>query len=267
METKKTPPLKDAAAQFLASLSPEARQKGQSNLNRFIRWFGDKSVGELTALDIESYAERLSLADRGCAPKLEAVRGFLAYAKKQGWSPTNLATHLKVKRVKTSSRSTASCRQVPTTELTPENFAEIEAEIATLKSKRGQLIIDIQKAAADKDFRENAPLAAAREQRGHVEGKIQELEGLLKTATVVEKGAPKTGLKVASGDAIVLTDLVSGEEIRYVLVRSREVDPARGKISAASPIGRAVIGRSQGETIEVSAPVGKLRYQIKLVQH
>ncbi len=266
METKKTPPLKDAAAQFLASLSPEARQSGQTNLNRFIRWFGDKSVDEITALDVEGYAERLSASDSGCAPKLEAVRGFLAYAKKQGWSPTNLATHLKVKRVKTS-RTKASCRPVETTELTPENYAEIEAEIATLKSKRSQLIVDIQRAAADKDFRENAPLAAAREQRGHVEGKIQELEELLKSAVIIEKGAPKTGLRVASGDAIVLIDLTSGEEIRYVLVRSREVDAARGKISAASPIGRAIIGRSQGETIEVSAPVGKLRYQIKLVQH
>jgi transcription elongation factor GreA len=267
LETKDNLPLKEAAARFLASLPPEARHKGQSDLSRFVRWFGDRPVGELTALSIEEYAERLSLSDRDYALKLDTVRGFLAYAKKQSWSTTNLATHLKVKKAKMPCRNAAPRQKVETTELTSENYAAIEAELADLKKKRAQLIIDIQKAAADKDFRENAPLAAAREQRSHVEGKIQELEVLLKTSTVVAKGAPKTGLKVASGDTIVLTDLVTGEDTRYILVMPREVNPAQGKISTVSPIGRAVIGRSQGETVEVEAPLGKFCYQIKLVQH
>lgn len=267
METKDTPPLKEAAARFLTSLSPEVRQTSQSDLGRFVRWFGDRPVGELTALDIEGYAERLSAADRGCAPKLETVRVFLAYTKKQGWSLTNLSTHLKVKKAKTPCSTAAARQKIEATELTPENYAAIEAELAVLKKKRGQLIVDIQKAAADKDFRENSPLAAAREQRSHVEGKIQELEGLLKTAKVVEKGAPKTGLRVTSGDTIVLADLASGEETRYILVNPREVNPAQGKISTVSPIGRAIMGRSQGETVEVEAPLGKFCYQIKLVQH
>jgi len=65
----------------------------------------------------------------------------------------------------------------------------------------------------------------------------------------------------------VLLDLASDEELRYVLVSPREVDPVRGKISVVSPIGKAVIGQRQGDIVEVAAPVGKLRYQIKQVEH
>ena len=63
----------------------------------------------------------------------------------------------------------------------------------------------------------------------------------------------------------ILRDLASGEELHYIMVNSKEVDPTRGKISSASPIGKAVIGRGQGEVIEVIVPAGKLRYQIEQI--
>ncbi|GAI52169.1 unnamed protein product, partial [marine sediment metagenome] len=142
--------------------------------------------------------------------------------------------------------------------------AALKAELAALKSKRSEAIDEVRRAAADKDFRENAPLEAAREQRGHLEGQIKELEETLKSAVVIDE-KQKIALKVSVGDSIILRDLASGEELHYVMVNSKEADATRGKISSASPIGKAIIGRGQGEIIEVTAPAGKLRYQVKQI--
>ena len=67
------------------------------------------------------------------------------------------------------------------------------------------------------------------------------------------------------GSNIVLLDLASGEELHYTIVSPREVDPVKGKISSVSPIGKAIIGRSQGDAIEIKVPAGRLRYKIKQV--
>jgi transcription elongation factor GreA len=92
-----------------------------------------------------------------------------------------------------------------------------------------------------------------------------ELEETLKVATIIG-GKREPALKTGVGDSIVLIDLASGEELRYMIVDPREVDPSKGKISMASPLGKALIGRRGGEAIEITAPAGKLRYQIKRVE-
>ena len=94
-----------------------------------------------------------------------------------------------------------------------------------------------------------------------------ELEEALKSATIINGEKQNVILKVSIGDNVVLHDVVSGEELRYMLVNPREVDPARGKISTASPIGKAIIGQGQGEVVEVEAPAGRLHYQIDRVEH
>ncbi len=259
--------LKEAATRFLVSLSPEERQASQNEVYKFVRWYGrDQSFAELKAPDIANYAERLSLSDTDYAGKLEIVRRFLAYAKKQRWSKGSLAIHLKAKKIKTQPQSSAPRSSPEAIPLTQQSYAELEAELAGLRDKRSRLIDEIRSAAADKDFRENAPLAAAREQRGHVEGQIRELEETLKSATIIDK-EQKSTLKVSAGDSVILRDLATGEELRYLLVSPREVDPVQGKISVASPIGKAIIGHRQGEVVEVAAPAGKLRYQIKQIGH
>jgi transcription elongation factor GreA len=130
-----------------------------------------------------------------------------------------------------------------------------------LQNKRLQLIEDIRRAAADKDFRENAPLDAAKEQRGHVEGRIMELEAILGSAIILDE-TREAAHTASLGDEIVLQDLASGEEIHYTLVSPTEVDATSGKISGASPIGRAIVGKVQGDVVEVTVPAGKLRYKI-----
>jgi transcription elongation factor GreA len=149
--------------------------------------------------------------------------------------------------------------------LTQEGYASLEKELAELKGRRFQLIEEIRRAAADKDFRENVPFHAAREAKGHVDGRIMELEATLKSARILD-AAEDTSLHITIGHTILLCDLSSGEECRYMLVSPREVDLAKGRISSASPIGRAVIGKSEGETAEVAAPAGKTQYRIKRIE-
>jgi len=259
--------LGEAASRFLVNLSPKAKEISQQEVHRFARWYGwERPFAELTAPDIANYAERLSLSDTDYTKKLELIRAFLIYAKKEGWRKNNLAIHLKAKKGKSPLRSLSRQGLPETIYLTQQGYAELEAELAALKDKRPQAIDEIRRAAADKDFRENAPLEAAREQRGQLEGRIKELEEALKLAAVIDEKQGST-FKIAVGDNVVLHDLASGEELRYMLVAPKEVDPTRGKISSVSPIGRALIGRGQGEIVEVTAPAGKLRYQIKQIEH
>jgi transcription elongation factor GreA len=260
-----SPNLGEAASSFLASLPAEEGEQSQQAVYGFVRWYGAKRpLAQLTAHEVENYAERLPSAQANYSQNIEQVKAFLSYARKQGWSQTNMAAHLKARKTKTRLPSPARRRQ-PSAPLTRQGYNELEAEIAELKKRRLEVIDEMRRAAADKDFRENAPLDAAREERGHIEGRIRELEETLKSATVIDEKR-KAGLKVSVGDSIILIDPGSGEELRYTIVSPREVDPARGRISSNSPIGKAIIGRAQGETVEITAPLGKLRYQIKQIE-
>lgn len=256
--------LGEAARYFLAGLPAEEGEASQQEIYRFVRWFGSECpLAGLTAPEVAKHAEQLSLSDTDYARKLELVRAFLVYARKEGWIKSNLAVHLKVKKGKT--RADLSSKSLPEDVLlTREGYAELEAELATLKEKRTMSIDEIRRAAADKDFRENAPLEAAREQRGQIEGRIKELEETLKLARILKNHNHTR--KVNVGNTVVLNDLASGEELRYVIVSPTEVDPAKCKISSASPLGKAVIGRCSDDVIEVVVPVGKLRYRIKQVE-
>lgn len=260
-----TPGLGEAASGFLASLSSEERKASQQEVHKFVRWYGrERLISGLTAPEVANYAERLSSSDIDYVKKLELVRAFLVYANKQGWTKNNLATHLKAKKVKDKSPRVAQHRLREAVSLTQEGYANLQAELESLKSRRSDIIDQVRKAAADKDFRENAPLQAAKEEQGHLEGQIKELEEVMKSAMVIDD-VGKTSLKVNIGDSVVLQYVDTAEELRYTIVSPKEVDPTRGKISSASPVGKAIIGRQQGEVVEVVTPAGKLSCLIKLI--
>lgn len=255
----------EADARFLASLSPEEGMTSHHEVHKFVRWYGtERHFAGLTAHEVANYAERLSSSDTNYVNKLGMVRAFLAYAKKQGWSKTNLATHLKIRKSRTG--LSVLSRQVPaeTISLTRQRYAELEADLATLQDKRVQIINEMSRAAADKDFRENAPLQAAREQYGHLAGRIQEVEEDLKLAVII-KEKTEANRQVGVGDSVVLSDLVSGEEWSYMIVSPNEVDPTKGKISSASPLGKAIVGQRPGAIVEIKAPAGKLSYRLKQI--
>lgn len=258
--------LGEAANRFLVSLTPEERVTSQQEIYRFVRWFGQEhALSALTPSEVAHYAEQLSLSDTDYQKRLDLIRAFLLYARKEKWTRANLATHLKTKKDRAKTVTAPRTASPETAPLTGQGRAQLEAELATLKTKRLEIIEEIRRAAADKDFRENVPLQAAREQRGHLEGQILELEKTLKSAAIIGE-KEKDDLLIGAGNTVILHNLDSGEDLVYTLVSPREVDASRGRISAASPIGRAIVGKSRGETVEVSAPGGKLRYQVREIR-
>jgi transcription elongation factor GreA len=257
--------LSRAAALFLSGLAPEVRQGSQSEVYRFVRWYGaDRPVGELRGHDVALYAESLGAATADIVRRAEAVRSFLAFAKKESLTTTNLATHLRLRKSPANAKGGAVTPATPS-QLTVEGHASLSAELEALKAQRPGIAEELRQAMADKDFRENAPLDAARERQAHVEGRIRQLETILKHAEVVG-GRAIPGAKVHLGSTVILRDLASGSAVRYVLVSPSEVSPAEGKISVVSPVGKAILHRTVGEEVEVSVPAGRLRLRIEEIQ-
>ena len=242
------PTLAEAADAFLSNLPPEERVKTQAEISKFARWLGlSRQVKDVRPVDVASYGEQITLS------AVKPLKAFLAYIRKKKFNSINLAPHLRAK--KTSSKTVAVWQraQVQAT-LTAQGYAKLEKELTNLKSQRSQVIEEIQKAAADKDFRENAPLAAARERKAYSEGRIKEIESILNRAKIAGEGQDTSRAKF--GDTVVLRDLSSGKEFNYTLVDPQEANPAKGKLSVASPLGKAILDKEKGQTVEVVAPVG-----------
>ena len=257
--------LAGAATQFLAALSPEERERSQQELNRFIRWYGmERPIRELAAHEVANYAQRIEGSSANAMERLEPVRAFLTYAKRKGLTETNLAVHLRLKKGVPKQAVSVMGRKMGTVTLTEEGYHRLKEELSALKRERPKIAAELRRAAADKDFRENFPLEAARERQGLIEARIRELEEVLKSAVVADKKLDRA--KVSQGVTVILKDLSSEEELRYTLVHPNEVDLAKGRISVASPMGKALLNRTKGEMVEVAAPVGTLRYRIERIE-
>lgn len=256
--------LGEAAARFLAGLPEKERGAGQPVMQRFVAWFGrEKLLDELTAPEIADYAKRLSAAAVGYVQGLGLIRDFLKQARKQGWTKRSLSAHLKTRKT-AKKRTGAAPAAIESLPVSQRAYDDIINELAGLKEKRPLIVADIKRAAADKDFRENAPLDAAREQLSYLEGRQKELEAVLKVAVITEEGV-EVSSRIGIGSSVVLCDLNSGQELKYTLVGPRDVDAARGRISSASPIGKAILDKSSGQVIEIAVPAGKMRYRIEKI--
>lgn len=258
--------LSEATRLFLSQLGEEERPTYQQELGRFLRWYGrDRLLHEVTPPQVDAYVQDIQRSGGDFLARLLPLRGFLAFAKEKGYTSTNLATVIKVK--KTAPRKMEAAPGGKTEEairyMTPDGYRLLQQDLEALKSQRPHLAHELRIAAADKDMRENAPYDAVKEKQGKVEARIRELEGALKTA-MVEKG-PDSAAQVQPGHRVVLRDLVTGEEVHYTLVNPREVDLMAGRISFASPMGKALLDKAVGDRVEVSAPQGVLLYQVLAV--
>jgi transcription elongation factor GreA len=258
--------LGEAATQYLTSLSSTNKLKTQQEVNRFVRWYGEKRmIHELTIPEVSDYADHLSPTITDTSEKVEPVKSFLNYAYKNGLTKTKLSVHLKIKRGQGKPISSTKQESQNVITLTPEGYAELESELISLKNERPRITEEIRKAAADKDFRENAPLDAAKNYQGHVEARIKELESTLKIATIMaEKQAASPS--IAIGNTILLRDLQTNETLEYTLVDAREANPSKGKLSTASPIGKSLLGRNKDAEISVIAPAGVHQYKIVAIK-
>ena len=255
-----------ALSRYLTGTKKGHAREEQQELDRFIEWCGrDRGVDELTPPEVAEYAQSAGMWGADSAQKLKPVKSFLSYLKGGGLTSVSLAPHLKASRTRKGLHRAYVQSSAEHAELTSEGYAKLQSRLAMLKEERVKIVGDIQRAMADKDFRENAPLDAAKERQGFIESSVRELEGILVNA-VVAAPDDSDAQRVRLGRKVTLRDRTSGKEIRYTLVDSREADPNTGKISSISPVGKALLEKEVGEEVRISVPRGTLHYIIEKIE-
>ena len=153
------------------------------------------------------------------------------------------------------------------TPMTLRGANALRAELKRLKSEaRPAIIKAIAEARGHGDLSENAEYHAAREQQGFIEGRISDIEHKLASADVIDPARlPRTG-KVVFGASVELEDQTGGARVTYQVVGEDEADIRAGRISVTSPIARALVGKSEGEVVDVAAPSGTRSYEIVAVR-
>ncbi len=152
--------------------------------------------------------------------------------------------------------------------MTGEGYNSLDEELKRLKTQeRPSVIAAIAEARAHGDLSENAEYHAAKERQGFIEGRIVEVESKLANAQVIDPTTIEADGRVVFGATVEIEELDSGERNRYQIVGDDEADIKAGKISVSSPIARALIGRSEGDTTEVQAPGGVRAYEIVTVDY
>lgn len=156
-------------------------------------------------------------------------------------------------------------KRVPLTQTGAEKLRD---ELTKLKQvERPRIIEAIAEARAHGDLKENAEYHAAREQQGLTEARIRDLESQLSHAEIIDVSRLDPGSRVVFGATVTLVDEDSGEEKTYQIVGDLEADMKQNKLSISSPVARALIGREEGDVVEVDAPGGRRQYEIAEVKY
>lgn len=144
----------------------------------------------------------------------------------------------------------------------------LRAELKRLKSEdRPNVIKAIAEARSHGDLSENAEYHAAREQQGFIEGRIAELESKLSTADIINVAQLTNNGKVVFGATVELEAEDDGKTVTYTIVGEDEADIRAARIAVTSPIARALIGKSEGDVVEVAAPGGTRSYEVVAVRY
>jgi transcription elongation factor GreA len=157
---------------------------------------------------------------------------------------------------------------MPAIPLTVGGAERLREELHRLKTfERPAVISAIAEARTQGDLSENAEYDAARERQGFIEGRIAELEGTLANAQIIDPSSLQADGRAVFGATVEMEDLATGEHLAYQIVGDVEADIKANRISVSSPVARALIGKRQGDVVEVSAPSGIREYEVLKVQY
>lgn len=273
----------DASAHFLSAREPEKARDERPEIERFVDWIGaEREMHTLTGDEIDTYMrERFPdilvgsgedsedeehELDEAAAGQIEPLRAFLAYASRLAFTEENLVPHLRLGERAGGARGAGAAAELGGRAyyVTIEGLASLEQEVESLKARRPEIAADLRAAMADKDFRENAPLDAARDTQAHLEARIRVIEDQLRHAVIIDRDSKRGRANV--GSTVKVLNLNADREQTFQLVSPSEVDPAEGKISVESPVGSAVINQVPGDEVVVQAPAGDVRLRVLEVE-
>ena len=257
--------LNEAFQTYVRQMPKDTKKAAQPEIAKFVRWVGPaRLIDTIIPSEIGEYNEIFGAktATRDATERLSAVKLFLTFLKKKEHIEVNLAQHLRLRKSRTAaSKAISMVDSTRMVRLTQSGYNEMTKQLTALNEERVKIVEDIQRAAADGDVRENAPLEAAREAQGMTIGKIQELEATLKVAVIIDAKSQDSG-RVHIGSKIELTETTSNKTVKYQLVEPNEANPLASKISIVSPVGSAILGHKLGENVKVKTPRGQQVYKI-----
>ena len=253
----------------------------KTDLSSFIQWLNisleNKSYDEndnleninlniIEPLFIEQYVKMTNLkhSNQNASKKLTVARDFLNYIHTEGFTEANLGNHIRNKKGRRSGSigMRSKVHEGDIAEISQEYHNSLKKELNVKYKEREDVVVDINKAAADKDFRENAPLEAAREKQGLIESQIKTIEETLRKSAIINTKKNSKTNKIAKIGSKVTMLQNSKTRVKISLVASPEADVNTSKISVESPIGMALVGKTENEEVIVSAPAGSVNYKI-----
>ncbi len=275
-EAADTTTIQEALDMYVRSIKSGSRSKGKSSsakpidhkaLYEFVKYFPPTAcLQKLTPSDIGQYAEKVNGTGTtpGATAQLQAVKDFLAYAKKnEGLTEENLARYVRIRKARSRAGATVVSTESQTIELTSEGHAQLVSQRERLVQESESLVEEIRRARADGDVTENSPLDAAREEQGRVEARIQEITSTLDKSVIIVEGQTRDRKVVKIGARVEVKDLNSSRDPKiYTLVNRTEANPLDYRISDDSPMGKALLGKRVGQKLQVDTPRGKQSYEV-----
>ncbi|MEX2373421.1 MAG: transcription elongation factor GreA [Dehalococcoidia bacterium] len=240
---------------------PDKLRAGAPILHAFLESYGmDRDLRALSGEDVAAYVK----ANAPDSPAdIEPLRAFLAYCSRVAFTETNLVPFLQLGPEAGGARGGAGANAElggAAFYVTLDGLRRLEAQLIEERAKRPLIADKLREAMADKDFRENAPLDAARDEQAHLEMRIRDLESQLRNAVIIDEEA-KAG-RANVGSVVRLVNTNTEKEQEFTLVSPTEVDPKSGKISIKSPVGVAVMNHVVGDEVTVKAPSGAIPFRI-----
>lgn len=258
--------LSEALDHYLESLKPEYRNTHGQYVRKYVEYTGsDVELQDLSRARVESYVEaQIRTTDPAAQERVTALKGWFKFLHRTGLTEENLGVQVRVKRISNGRTGRSGRRQQAdeTVEMTAEGVEALRKELADLEAEEPRLREAIAEARQDKDFRENAPLDAAREAMAFNLQRRKEIEAALKRARIV---GVNTGDIAAVGSMVTVTRLENESQTVFKLVGPREANATDRKISVESPVGKELLGRRPGDEISVTVPSGTVTYRIDAV--
>jgi len=257
--------LGQAISEYLSRVPLENREDTARELGKFARWLGvDVSLAQITPIDVQKYQEQFPESSVDINRRLEPVKTFLTGLKTQKLTTINLGAHIRLRRPPSRRRASDGIQEPEQVLVTEQGFAALTAELNRLENDvRPEVTEQLRRAAADKDFRENAPYDAAKQQLSEIQTRINDIRRTLAAASIYTGDSIET---VELGTTVTLHSLIDSEDVVYNIVGPGEVNPREGKISVQSPLGRAVSDHRVGDVVDVQTPTGGFTYRIDKIE-
>ncbi|MFA7248826.1 MAG: transcription elongation factor GreA [Dehalococcoidia bacterium] len=243
---------------------PEKAREEVPAVARFVAFLGnDRAMADVGTADVSRYVREHT---DGSLEHIEPLRAFLAYASRLAFTDENLVPALQLGPNAGGGRGRNAATELGGNayHVTFDGLKRLEQQLEEEKARRPEIAQKLREAMADKDFRENAPLDAARDEQAHLEARIRDLETRLRNAVIIDEESK--GGRANVGSVVRLLNLKTDREQSFTLVSPTEVDPANGKISVASPMGIAVMNHAVGDEVLVNAPSGPVTFRVLDVQ-